>query len=85
MDKLLTLEGGIGCRKSTWIDADVSSAIPFYRELERLHEGARELPRMREWSSIATVIDKLVLDATGGDRTEPDLLREAQQRIVSKL
>jgi len=79
------LEGGIGCRKSTWTDADVNGAIPFYCELERLHEGARELPRMREWSSIASVIDKLVLNAIGGDRPEPDLLREAQQRIVSKL
>jgi multiple sugar transport system substrate-binding protein len=81
MDKLLTLEGGIGCRKSTWADADVNRAIPFYRELERLHTGARELPRMADWTRLASVIDSLVLAAAGTDRPEADLLAEAQERI----
>src|SRR5262249_3382524 len=29
MDKMLTLEGGIGCRKSTWQDPEVNLTIPF--------------------------------------------------------
>jgi multiple sugar transport system substrate-binding protein len=85
MDKLLTLEGGIGCRKSTWLDADVNRAIPFYRQMERLHAGARELPHLPQWSRIASVIDSLVLEALGGDRPESDLLAEAQQRIAGIL
>jgi multiple sugar transport system substrate-binding protein len=85
MDKLLTLEGGIGCRKSTWMDRDVNRVIPFYRDMERLHKGARELPRMPEWSRIASVIDMLVLDAIGTDRPEADLLAKAQQRIGNAL
>ena len=85
MDKLLTLEGGIGCRKSTWADSEVNRAIPFYRELEQLHAGARELPRLAQWSRIASIIDALVLEAAGGERTEDDLLAEAQERIANTL
>lgn len=70
MDRLLTFEGAIGCRRSTWADGDVNRTIPFYREMERLHGGARELPRMAEWSRIASVIDALVLSAIGSDRPE---------------
>jgi multiple sugar transport system substrate-binding protein len=85
MDKLLTLEGGIGCRRSTWEDAEVNRAIPFYREMERLHMGARELPRLAEWSHIASAIDSLVLAAIGSDRPESELLAEAQERIAGVL
>jgi multiple sugar transport system substrate-binding protein len=85
MDKLLTLEGAIGCRKSTWVDAEVNRAIPFYREMERLHTGARELPRMPEWSRIASVVDSMVLAAIRTDRPESELLAEAQNRIVNVL
>ena len=62
MDKLLTLEGGIGCRKSTWQDADVNQTIPFYHHMEKLHAVARELPRLSNWAELAAVIDGLVLD-----------------------
>jgi multiple sugar transport system substrate-binding protein len=85
MDKLLTIEGGIGCRKSTWTDGEVNRTIPFYRELEGLHAGARELPRMPQWSRIASIIDALVLRAIGSDRSEADLLAEAQERISHTL
>src|SRR3954464_15180390 len=32
-DKLLTSEGGIGCRKSTWNDSEINKTIPFYHKL----------------------------------------------------
>ena len=85
MDRLLTLEGAIGCRRSTWSDGEVTRAIPFYREMERLHAGARELPRTAEWSRIASVIDNLVLSAIGTDRPEAELLAKAQESIGSTL
>jgi multiple sugar transport system substrate-binding protein len=83
MDKLLTLEGAIGCRKSTWRDADVNRTIPFYQEMEGLHAGARELPCMPEWSEVASVIDSLVLSAIGSRRSEDQLLAEAQHRLMN--
>ncbi|MGA9637910.1 extracellular solute-binding protein [Flavobacterium sp.] len=33
-DKLVTLEGGIGCRKSTWHDHEVNRVVPYYYKLE---------------------------------------------------
>ncbi len=62
MDKLLTLRGGIGCRKSTWADEQVNAVIPYYHLLEELHENARDLPRMANWSKLAGVIDQMMLD-----------------------
>jgi len=81
MDKLLTLEGGIGCRRSTWMDDDVNRAIPFYREMDRLQTGARELPLMPDWSRRAAVIDETVIEALKSDRPEAELLAEAQERM----
>jgi multiple sugar transport system substrate-binding protein len=80
MDKLMTLEGAIGCRKSTWSDAEVNAVIPFYRELERLHESARELPRLRKWAQFAAVIDRMVLDAIDSEESTATIIRRAQER-----
>jgi multiple sugar transport system substrate-binding protein len=77
-DKLLTLEGAIGCRRSTWHDADVNRVIPFYRELEKIHDYARELPRLAHWSELAAVIDRLVTSAFDTDEPIPALLARAQ-------
>jgi len=94
-DKLLTLEGAIGCRKSTWHDPDVNRTIPFYRELETIHAHARELPRLPHWSKLATIIDRLVLATI--DTPEPisallaraqaeaDALTERSEIVKSKI
>ena len=81
MDKLLTLEGAIGCRKSTWLDEDVNRAIPFYRTMEQLHRNARELPSRPDWHRVAAAIDGAVQSALQTDRPERELLAEAQERI----
>jgi multiple sugar transport system substrate-binding protein len=78
MDKLLTLEGAIGCRKSTWADADVNATIPFYHKMEALHGVARELPRLSQWAKIAAVIDELVLAVINTDQPIAELVRGVQ-------
>ena len=83
MDKLLTLEGGIGCRKSTWSDAAVNAAIPFYHKMEALHRYARELPRLPEWAQIAALIDELVLAAINTNQSTADLVQIAQRKIAA--
>ena len=77
-DKLLTLAGGIGCRKSTWHDAEVNRVIPFYSSLEEIHRHARELPRLVNWSELAGVIDRLVCQTIDTDLPIARLCREAQ-------
>jgi multiple sugar transport system substrate-binding protein len=79
MDKLLTLEGGIGCRKSTWCDEKVNEVIPYYRLLEKLHENARDLPRMTNWSNLAETIDRMMLDVIQTDEPIAAITRRAQR------
>lgn len=81
MDKLLTLEGAIGCRKSTWGDADVNATIPFYHKMESLHRVARELPRLSEWAKIAAVIDELVLAVINTEQPVAELVKTVQAKI----
>lgn len=81
MDKLLTLEGAIGCRKSTWADAEINRRIPFYRQLEALHLNARETPSLAIWPEINDAIDAMVLQTRSGDRPVEELLREADERV----
>ena len=67
-DKMLTLEGGIGCRISTWKDTEVNQIIPYYHKLEQLHEVANMLPQHKNWTAIAKVIDEMVLKAINTER-----------------
>ena len=82
MDKLTTLEGAIGVRRSTWADPEVNRLIPFFHELEVLHEHARELPAHPRLADIAHVIDDLLAKATGTSLPVESLLCEAQHRIA---
>lgn len=82
MDKLLAMEGAIGCRRSTWRDPDVNAVIPFYRELETLHADARELPRLSCWSELSLIIDEMVTAALNTKMSEQDLLSAAQGRAA---
>jgi multiple sugar transport system substrate-binding protein len=78
MDKLTTLEGGIGCRLSTWWDPEVNALIPFYAELPRLHEGTRTLPRSRALPQLSHIIDEAVQAAIATDEPSEVILRRAQ-------
>lgn len=83
-DRLLTLEGGIGCRKSTWRDAAVNRTVPYYHRLEELHRTARTLPRKTNWAELAAVIDRMVLDVINTNRPVEEIQREAQREIHRK-
>lgn len=80
-DKLLTLEGAIGCRKSTWNDDEVNKSVPYYHKLEELHKNTRSLPRKSNWSEIADVIDQLVLEVINSSENISTILNSAQEKI----
>ena len=80
-DKLLTTEGGIGCRKSTWKDVEINTLIPFYHKLEMLHENALTLPQTPIWPKVAELIDNTVLKAIETDISSAILLEETQKKI----
>ncbi|MBD0376431.1 MAG: extracellular solute-binding protein [Flavisolibacter sp.] len=80
-DKLLTLEGGIGCRLSTWHDQEVNAIVPYYHKLEQLHQNAKSLPLKSNWAKIATVIDEVVLQTVNTHKPITELLHAGQQKI----
>lgn len=80
-DKLLTNEGGIGCRISTWNDVEINETIPYYHKLGMLHENALTLPQTPVWPKVAELIDAMVLKAINGDTPSQELLEETQTNI----
>lgn len=82
-DKLLTLEGGIGCRISTWKDPEINKLVPYYHKLEQLHERAQTLPQKSNWAAIAAEIDRMVLKAIDTDQPAQEIIAAAQQELNS--
>jgi multiple sugar transport system substrate-binding protein len=80
-DVILTMEGGIGCRRSTWFDPGVNRAIPYYSRMAEVHGYASTLPRSVAWHAISSVIDELVIDTIDTDRPVAAILQEAQARV----
>ncbi|WP_282037198.1 ABC transporter substrate-binding protein [Saccharicrinis aurantiacus] len=80
-DELLTLEGGIGCRVSTWRSPKVNAEIPYYHKLEELHQNTKSLPRMGNWSQIADIIDELVLKVINTEEAIESILETAQTKV----
>jgi multiple sugar transport system substrate-binding protein len=80
-DITLTMEGGIGCRRSTWLDPQVKRAIPYSCRMEEIHGYASTLPRTAAWHPISRVMDQMVIDTIDSDRPVADILREAQARV----
>ncbi|MFH6962681.1 extracellular solute-binding protein [Flavobacterium plurextorum] len=83
-DKLLTTEGGIGCRKSTWNDGEINKTIPYYHKLEMLHENALTLPQTPIWPKVTEFIDQMVLKAIETEIPSRILL-EITQHNIEKL
>jgi multiple sugar transport system substrate-binding protein len=85
MDKLTTLEGAIGVRRSTWSDPEVTAITPNYALLDDLHAHARELPLHPRMAEISHVVDDLLTAAVTGDAPSAELLATAQARIEAVL
>ena len=81
MDRLLTLEGGIGCHSETWRDAEVAKIIPFAAEMPHLHDLARMMPADRRLPNLARIIDRAVAEALGSDDTTEKILERAQDKV----
>ena len=81
MDKLTTLEGAIGVRRSTWADPDVNRIVPYYHKLDSLHARARELPLHPRLADISHIVDGLLGRALSSDVASAALLEEAQRQV----
>ncbi len=82
MDRLLTMEGGIGCRTSTWTDPVVAAKIPFAGQMQRLHGLARTLPADRRLPELAGIIDAAVASALNTEVATDVILMSAQNKAL---
>ena len=55
--------------------------IPFYRSMEKLHESARELPRLASWTDLAARIDELMMTTIASDRPTAEIAAEIQAKV----
>ena len=78
MDKLTALHGAVGVRLSTWNDAEVRELVPLYRELEGLSAQARTLPFCEDLPRLATIINRVTIEALGTDEASEAILARAQ-------
>lgn len=85
MDRLTTMLGAIGVRRSTWSDPQVNARVPYYHKLDALHAVARELPAHPQLSAVAQVVDAMMARALAGEQASSELLAEAQARAVALL
>jgi multiple sugar transport system substrate-binding protein len=81
MDKITTLEGAIGVRRSTWVDRDVNRIVPYYNKLDALHARARELPLHPRLAEIAHAVAELLGRAVTSDVPSAALLEEARRKV----
>ncbi len=64
------------------MDQAVNRTIPFYNRLEDLHANAREIPQIPEWPRMASLINELMFDAVGTDKSVVTLLEYAQAKAA---
>ena len=84
MDRLTTIEGAIGARRSTWSDGEINSRIPYYNKLETLHASAREMPVRADLAVLAHLIDEMLEQALASDAPSRELLARTQRMIESR-
>jgi len=81
-DKQRALDGAAGCRRSTWSDTQVLDSVPFYGQMEGLHESARQLPQRADWVEIAELIEQIVLDAIDSDGPIETIVTQAEKKAT---
>jgi multiple sugar transport system substrate-binding protein len=84
MDKLTSTSGAIGCRRSTWNDPAIRSEIPFYPQMESLHNNAREIAQREDWPHIAAIIDTLITQTITTQRPIRRLLEDADASALQR-
>ena len=85
MDRLTTLAGGVGVRRSTWDDPEVNRRVPYSHKLGLLHARARTLPANPRQAQVAEAVDAMMAEAHGTHRPSAALLEAAQARVAAIL
>jgi len=85
MDRITTLEGGNGCRLSTWRDPEVRRQFQYYEVIEDVHHQVISPPRIPAYPAINEVLNGMMADAVAGSKDAPTALRDAAAEIEALL
>lgn len=77
MDKITSLSGGSGVRKSTWNDADIRSQFQYYEVMEQVHTGIDTLPALPQYPMLNEVFSRMTWAAVQGHKSVTQALNDA--------
>ncbi|HWQ15269.1 MAG TPA: extracellular solute-binding protein [Roseiflexaceae bacterium] len=79
MDKVTSLAGGTGVRRSTWNDPEIRAQFQYYEVIEEVHRGADTLPALPEYPAINEVLNRMSWNAVQGRASVERALRDAAE------
>lgn len=85
MDKVTTMAGGTGTRRSTWNDPEVIKKFSYYRLMEEAHKGARTLPALPCYPLVAHALSEMTRTALHEGRAAAEALVEAESEVAAIL
>lgn len=85
MDRLTSLEGGAGVRRSTWNDPAVRLVASFYEGLEDLQSSVENPPSIACWPEVCSSLSQMVDDVINNRRSVDDALERATGEIAELL
>jgi multiple sugar transport system substrate-binding protein len=83
-DKLTTLHGAVGVRRSTWNDPEVVERVPIYAQLEQLSAEARTLPFCEDLPKLAEIMNEVTISALTTNEPSEAILTQAQNLAISR-
>lgn len=60
MDRVTSVEGGIGCRLSTWRDPQLQKQFPCYAQIEAAHDSAEILPQTPALDQVIDILNESI-------------------------
>ncbi|MEO3751128.1 extracellular solute-binding protein [Streptomyces sp. B6B3] len=85
MDRVTALEGGIGCRLSTWRDPEVRRRYPCYDLIEEVNATARLMPALPEYPDVNDVLSDAIDSVHTGAASPAEALARAAEATDALL
>ncbi len=77
MDKITSLAGGSGVRKSTWDDPEIRAQFQYYEVMEQVHTGIDTLPALPQYPALNEVFSQMTWAAVQGTKSVQQALDDA--------
>jgi multiple sugar transport system substrate-binding protein len=77
MDKITSLAGGSGVRKSTWNDPEIRDQFQYYEVMEQVHTGIDTLPALPQYPALNEVFSQMTWAAVTGTKSVQQALDDA--------